>query len=337
MWREPGFNTRNMQAREARALPLDAVLGKPVSRVDGRMVAKGPNLQQLMRPSAISRDIREVREEMNRWAMAIADRPFKAWDLPRLADIPPGRMGMAADGAVIVGGRCNCSMCRRVDGMGARMVAMDDPCRPNQAAIPPFIDPPGPRMATTAEVEDAKAIALKAGQINQALHDAFAMIPGRVSIYNYAENQPWMQEVKNFMLSKGWKYAGGGYFSVVFTKGELAIKLGTKAEDSGAAYAAWARDNQGLAGVPVIHHIERYGRQSYTVLMPRYAEVKNDETARAVSGGRMGEVSKTYKKIAAFFKGVAHMDLHGDNIMRDPVTGTIIITDPVSFKAGSRP
>lgn len=307
MWREPGFNTRNMQAREARALPLDAVLGKPVSRVDGRMVAKGPNLQQVPKSSLDDRVMQ-----------AIVDRPFGL--LPRFADLPP---------------------VRKVDGSGARMVVWDDPVAKRPVAKRPVVEPifqnGVARVANPAEIEEAKATGLKAGQINQALHDAFDMIPGRVSSYNYAKKQPWMKEVTNFMTSQGWAYAGGGYFSVVFTKGELAIKLGTKSEDSGAAYAAWARDNQGLAGVPVIHEIERFGRQSYMVLMPRYQEVKNDEQARRVRDGRMGEVSHTYEKIAKFFKGVAHMDLHGDNIMRDTVTGTIIITDPVSFKAGARP
>lgn len=314
MWREPGFNTRNMQARQAKfPAPVagDTTMFRPVKAYparDMRLFAKGPNLQQLP----------------------------KAMELPRFADLPPFRMGMAADGAVIVGGRCNCSMCRKVDGMGARMVAWDDVAN-NRRVVEPSFQNGVARVATSAEIEDAKAIALKAGQINQSLHDAFNMIPGRVSLYNYAKSRPWMQEVTNFMQSKGWKYAGGGYFSVVFTKGELAIKLGTKAEDSGAAYAAWARDNQGLAGVPVIHHIERFGRQSYTVLMPRYQEVNDYEQALRVKDGRMGEVSVTYEKIAKFFKGVAEMDLHGDNIMRDPITGTIIITDPVSFKAGQKP
>ncbi|ADD21639.1 protein kinase [Caulobacter phage Cd1] len=344
MWREPGFNTRNMQAREARALPLDAVLGKPVSRVDGRMVAKGPNLQQVVKdlsPGLIDLNrtamVRRMQEDIARWAMA--GRIGKPGELPRFADLPPVRKDRDA-GRALADGRCNCSMCRKVDGMGARMgarmVAWDDRLGLNRVVEPSFQNP-GPRVATPAEIEEAKATGLKAGQINQSLHDAFNMIPGRVSPYNYAKSQPWMQEVTNFMRSKGWKYAGGGYFSVVFTKGELAIKLGTKAEDSGAAYAAWARDNQGLAGVPVIHEIERFGRQSYMVLMPRYQEVKDYEQARRVMAGNMGEVSSTYKKIAKFFKGVAEMDLHGDNIMRDPITGTIIITDPVSFKAGQKP
>lgn len=332
MWREPGFATRNRQAREAKfPAPVggDTTMFRPIV---GRMVAKGPDLQQLPKATAIRRDMRARREELARWASM--NRPFKAGELPRFADLPPVRKDRDA-GRALADGRCNCSMCRKVDGMGARMVAWDDVAN-NRRVVEPSFQNGVARVATTAEVEDAKAIALKAGQINQALHDAFAMIPGRVSPYNYAKSQPWMQEVTNFMQSKGWKYAGGGYFSVVFTKGELAIKLGTKAEDSGAAYAAWARDNQGLAGVPVIHHIERFGRQSYTVLMPRYQEVKDYATAQDVSMGRMGEVSETYKKIAAFFKGVAEMDLHGDNIMRDPITSTIIITDPVSFKAGAK-
>lgn len=294
MWREPGFSTRNLQARMAKGFikapePGDTTMFRPLKAGfsmddpvvkayparEMRLFAKGPNLQQL--PKLV---------------------PFGPVPVPAMD-------------------RCPCPMCQ-----GERLTTTTTT--------------PRPALSPATALDEAKATASKLGEINQAMHDAFNMIPGRVKSYNDGRGQPWMAELTDYMRSNGWTLAGGGYFSVVFTKGELAIKLGTKAEDSGAAYAAWARDNQGLAGVPVIHHIERYGRQSYTVLMPRYAEVNDNDTARAVSGGRMGAVSETYEKIAAFFKGVATMDLHGDNIMRDRLTGEIIITDPVSFKAWAR-
>lgn len=283
MWREPGFATRNRQAREAKGFgfikapePGDTtmILRRLNVARELNMFAKGPNRQQLPKMD-----------------------PFGPVPVPAMGD-------------------CPCPMCQ-----GERLTA---------ASVS------RPALSPAAALAEAKATASKLGEINQAMHDAFNMIPGRVTSYDDARGQPWMDELTDYMRSLGWTLAGGGYFSVVFTKGELAIKLGTKAEDSGAAYAAWARDNQGLAGVPVIHHIERFGRQSYTVLMPRYAEVNDHATAQDVSMGRMGAVSDTYAKIAAFFKGVATMDLHGNNIMRDRVTGEIIITDPVSFKAGAR-
>lgn len=258
--------------------------------------------------------------------------------LTSVADIKRWQQAVLGINPFAAGG-CQCDMCRddrRMAEAGPDAVGRDFL---NRMAGRYIKEPAAavPARATQKDIDEAIKLALEMGKINQAMFDAYKLLPGDSLRYNYAKSQPWMGTLIDFAASKGFKYAGGGYFSVVFTKGELAIKMGTKGEDSGAAYAAWARDNAGLAGVPVIHHIERYGRQSYTVVMPRYAEVKNYEQARAVKEGRMGEVSETYKKIAAFFKGVAEMDLHGDNIMRDPVTGTIIITDPVSFKAGSRP
>lgn len=69
----------------------------------------------------------------------------------------------------------------------------------------------------------------------------------------------------------GYIKLGSGFFSQAWSHPEInkyAVKLGFKKEDSGAAYAAFCRDNQGMVGIPVIHGLDRF-RSCYVVLMDK--------------------------------------------------------------------
>lgn len=70
----------------------------------------------------------------------------------------------------------------------------------------------------------------------------------------------------------GYKLLGLGYFAAAFEHEDLpgyAIKVGFKKDDSGAAYAAFCRENEGMAGLPVIHLVKRFSR-AYMVAMDKY-------------------------------------------------------------------
>lgn len=163
--------------------------------------------------------------------------------------------------------------------------------------------------------------------------------------------------------SEGYVYLGEGYFSQAWTHpaiNDYAVKLGFKKEDSGAAYAAFCRDNQGLTGIPTIYGIGRFD-SCYCVLLDKlerfeFTGNKYTEHKAVQSLIHWGEVSKfkllctldkehsdyykklmnTCYKIKNFFDGVAKFDLHQGNVMQDK-NGNMVITDPVSYTQQEQP
>lgn len=148
--------------------------------------------------------------------------------------------------------------------------------------------------------------------------------------YSAAE-LPFRALLDTALAKEGWSFAGSGHFSLVYTKGELAIKVGTKAEDSAAVYAAWCRENKGQPAVPDVHFIRRVNKRCYFVLMTRYEKLRHSYDTIYQEETDEG---RTFKRIRAFFEDIANIDIHSGNVMQEPVTGRIIITDPVSFAGG---
>ena len=149
---------------------------------------------------------------------------------------------------------------------------------------------------------------------------------------------------------EGWTYSGAGYFSAVFIKDDLALKVGLKKEDTGATYAAWCRAHQGYQGVPVIHRIEKF-RTCYLVLTDRYHPVagqtlspqmvKDRKHLRDVLEGGVTPkadvyAARTAASIREFFEGIATFDLNSGNLMVNR-RGDFVITDPVSFDHKGEP
>lgn len=163
---------------------------------------------------------------------------------------------------------------------------------------------------------------------------------------------------------QGYVKLGSGFFSQAWTHPEIkkyAIKLGFKKEDSGAAYAAFCRDNQDLEGIPTIYGLERFS-SCYVVLMDKL--VSYDKLTRIFKTkreyyreagktaleypafmkqfGKLEEIFycndndeslpiyKTAIRVRDFFRGIAKFDLHSGNVMVDKF-GHLVITDPVSF------
>ena len=172
------------------------------------------------------------------------------------------------------------------------------------------------------------------------------------------EAMPYWRSMGEYLRDAGFVCLGNGHFSAAYKHSLLpgkAIKVGFKKEDSGAAYVAFCRMHQGLPGIPVIHDIQRHAG-CYTVIMD--ALISLDEayekwgeevygmhsTAESgVEGAHIGEFDlnkmddwraglyRTGLLINKFFKGIARFDMHGGNVMFDPNTGKVYITDPVSF------
>lgn len=148
----------------------------------------------------------------------------------------------------------------------------------------------------------------------------------------------------------GFRYLGSGHFSAAFSHVMLpkrVIKIGFKKEDSGAAYTAWCRANQGRAGVPVIHAVSR-SAGCYSVVLDKLDEFDYQEASKdyycAIRDAIEGDATETWdnlsfdlvntaQDIRKFFKGIAKFDLHSGNVMMHPDTGHLVITDPVSFSA----
>lgn len=154
------------------------------------------------------------------------------------------------------------------------------------------------------------------------------------------------------MDTAGFKMLGSGFFSVAFEHELLpqrVIKVGFKVEDSGATYAAWCRQNQHLFAIPKIHDLQRHA-SCYTVVLDKLLKYtgcvkeQHDQYGVAMSGlyGKevnaksesQEKIAETVSHIRSFFEGMARFDLHRENIMIDPKTSNIIITDPVSFTNG---
>ena len=159
--------------------------------------------------------------------------------------------------------------------------------------------------------------------------------------------QYWMGFI-SIATEVGFKYLGSGHFSAAFSHEMLpkrVIKIGFKKEDSGAAYTAWCRANQGRAGIPVIHAVSR-SAGCYTVVLDKLDEFNYQGASKdyyyAIRNSIYGDVAKTWDNLSIelvataldirkFFKDIAQFDLHSGNVMIHPDTGHLVITDPVSF------
>lgn len=174
------------------------------------------------------------------------------------------------------------------------------------------------------------------------------------------EVMPYWDSLLVYLNDAGFELLGNGHFSAVFKHRLLpqkVIKVGFKKEDSGAAYAAFCRMNQGKQGIPTIYDIQRHAG-CYTVVLDELrpleiglwgdvTEDSEDENVvdqfntvcgiisynEAFGGGAdqlLDDLAETAKEIRKFFVGIASFDMHSGNAMVDH-NGHVIITDPVSF------
>ena len=148
----------------------------------------------------------------------------------------------------------------------------------------------------------------------------------------------------------GFLYCGHGYFSSVFQHADtpgVVYKLSMRTDDAYAAFALWARANPN-PHAPVFHDIQR-GRRSVVFAIMEYislnaAQLRGQLPIPFSAYCLMGRVRenkpstlyrrnlvKYLREIRKFFNGVAEIDIHGENLMFDPDSKRVIVTDPVSF------
>ncbi|QGF19810.1 seryl-threonyl protein kinase [Pectobacterium phage MA1A] len=172
------------------------------------------------------------------------------------------------------------------------------------------------------------------------------------------ERHSWWLSLRSILIDLGYYHTGNGHFSIAYEHKLLpkkVIKAGFKKEDSGAAYAAFCRIHQGRQGIPTIHAIERH-TACYTVVLDKlvdyntcrdipiadaYGIVKcvieyNDiyGAQERVWDNDSQELMETAQLIREFFRGIASFDLHSGNVMVNPDTQRLVITDPVSYTKG---
>lgn len=172
------------------------------------------------------------------------------------------------------------------------------------------------------------------------------------------ERMDYWANLKSVLRDFDFKFLGNGHFSAAFAHDFMpgrAIKVGFKKEDSGAAYTAWCRANQGRVGVPNVYHVARHAG-CYTVVLDKlwscnkddmaqfdaaavarrgveYGALSNEDIATSTQGEWTPELAALFDtavSIRAFFKDIASFDMHAGNIMFS-ADGTPFITDPVSF------
>ena len=110
-----------------------------------------------------------------------------------------------------------------------------------------------------------------------------------------------------------YEHLGHGFFSAVYSEPEdnsVVYKVGFKKDDSGAAYAAFCRNNQGRAGIPVIHNIETLPTGQYVVMMDRLQS--NDELTRFI----MDVMCNFNEIVCGFFRGV-FVGESGEDLVRE--------------------
>lgn len=173
------------------------------------------------------------------------------------------------------------------------------------------------------------------------------------------EDMDYWQTLAERMRDVGFIKLGNGHFSAAYEHALLprrVIKVGFKKEDSGAAYAAFCRMNQGREGIPTVYDIQRHAG-CYTVVLD-YLNPLNDwcygesdkvrhhfKAAREIIEEDCFDAAEEYpisdgfietcKDIRKFFLGIASFDCHSGNMMKDQL-GRLIITDPVSFSADDK-
>lgn len=153
-----------------------------------------------------------------------------------------------------------------------------------------------------------------------------------------------MMRLADTLQEAGWKLLGNGSYGCVLESPHaegVVFKFGTHYADAALAFAQWARANQHLPHLPVIYAIQKF-KHGYVYAMPRYhsAEARSDiheqryACERILYGnGDAAECARFPTAVAMreYFDGCVGIDLHSYNVMVDPATDQMVITDPFAM------
>lgn len=196
---------------------------------------------------------------------------------------------------------------------------------------------------TQSDIEAAQAEAILYGEAAERLVSKVGLRKG-----HYVAEQPIYGPLVRMLSLAGWTIGGSGFFSAVFYKGGLAIKISLRGSgDAAMDYLYWCKDHQGMPGIPVLHAMKQ-GEFTYTVLMDRLESAKHllrersddfddylsaefNEVSDALENGVAPVSFKTAATALAVreeFMGRGEFDMHIGNVMVDR-DGNLVITDPL--------
>lgn len=150
-----------------------------------------------------------------------------------------------------------------------------------------------------------------------------------------------IQHIENHSFT----YLGGGHFSLVFSHPVLGddkvFKINLKKDSS---YSAWMDYCQEMDH-PMLPKV--YGRRKFDdkelFILPRYERLRDDDwnqykaiaigmgysSSNSIEANR--EAQKLFKDFEARMRHLQWCtDVSSDNVMRDPNTGHLVITDPIA-------
>lgn len=196
---------------------------------------------------------------------------------------------------------------------------------------------------TEAEIVEAQRDAVVYGEAAEALVAKVGLRKGA-----YASEQPIYGPLVRMLSLAGWTVSGSGFFSVVFYKGGLALKISLRGSgDAAMDYLDWCKGHQGKPGIPTLHAMNQMD-YTYTVLMDRLESIEHklnpesvsyccfmdaeyQDAKAALNQGVAPEgfpSGATALAIRDEFKGRGRFDLHKANVMADR-DGKFVITDPL--------
>lgn len=154
------------------------------------------------------------------------------------------------------------------------------------------------------------------------------------------------------MTTAKFKRLGGGHYGSAWTRDDIegwAIKIsGADDGDSFPAYVYWCIANP-MPHIPEYQHpVFNEDRQQFMVMMPQYkpcfAEIQQMGSTLRTTFQRMSdalagwsspepgadyEIQQAAWNVRNFFSGKVSFDMHDENVMIDPLTNRLIITDPI--------
>lgn len=161
----------------------------------------------------------------------------------------------------------------------------------------------------------------------------------------------YRQTCENMKTAK-FRRLGGGHYGSAWTRDDIegwAIKIsGADDGDSFPAYVYWCIANP-MPHIPEYQHpVFNEDREQFMVMMPQYRpcfdEIQNGvgtlrTTFKRMSDALAGwaspepgpdyEIQQAAWHVRNFFSGKVSFDMHDENVMIDPLTNRLIITDPI--------
>src|SRR5690625_1583573 len=146
----------------------------------------------------------------------------------------------------------------------------------------------------------------------------------------------WGDALCLLLLDRGYIPLGSGYFGValdgldVGLPADTVVKLCGSDDDSYPIWVEYCSANPH----PTLPRVYDYGWAAsgiFWCILPRYEHVSRDEFAMVWHGGAGPEATarrEYWEDILSDFEGLAYIDIHEGNIMRDP-EGGYILTDPL--------